>query len=99
MAAPMADPDAVVARLSTAAARLKALQAQAVDAMASLELPSLDDVRVAALPARDGVAPPSRTDAALARLHAATASLAPMRAELGALRARMDELAAELRVR
>jgi hypothetical protein len=87
MATPAGDPDAVVARLTTAAARLKALQAEAVDVMASLEAPSYDDP-----------GPPSRTDAALARLHAATAALDPLRAELAALRSRMDAVATELRI-
>jgi hypothetical protein len=88
MTTPVGDPGAVVARLTTAAARLKALQAEAVDVMASFEAPSVDHV-----------APPSRTDGALARLHAATAALDPLRAELASLRSRMDEVAAELRIR
>src|SRR3954451_2216190 len=81
MASP-GDHDVVAERLSTAAARLKALQAQA------LEVSSFDDV-----------APPSRADAALARLHAATADLDPLRAELAMLRSRLDEVASELRSR
>jgi hypothetical protein len=80
MDTPLGDPDAVVERLSTAASRLKALQAEAADAMISLDLP------------------PSRTDAALARLHDATAALDPLRAEFAALRSRMDEVATELRI-
>ena len=81
MASP-SDHDVVARRLSTAAARLKALQAEA------LEVSSFDHV-----------APPSRADAALARLHAATAALDPLRAELALLRSRMDEVATELGVR
>lgn len=99
MATDLGDPDAVVERLSLAAARLKALQEEAVDAMAALELPAFDDVKVTALTPRTDVARPARTDAALVRLQAATAALEPMRSELGALRVRMDELAAELRPR
>jgi hypothetical protein len=99
MATDLGDPDAVVERLSLAAARLKALQEEAVDAMAALELPAFDDVKVTALTPRTDMAPPARTDAALARLQAATAALDPMRAELGALRTRMDELASELAAR
>ena len=99
MAPDLGDPDAVVERLSLAAARLKALQEETVDAMAALELPAFDEVRVTALTPREDVAPPARTDAALARLQAATAALDPMREELGVLRTRMDELAAVLAAR
>ena len=99
MATDLDDPDAVVERLSIAAARLKALQEETVDAMAALELPAFDDVKVTALTPRTDVARPARTDAALLRLQAATTALAPMRSKLGALRTRMDALAAELRLR
>jgi hypothetical protein len=99
VAAELGDPDAVVARLSTAAARLKTLQAQAADAVAALELPAFDEVQVTAATLRPPAPGDARTDAALARLHAATAALDPMRAELTSLRAQMDAVATELRLR
>jgi hypothetical protein len=68
MDTPAGDPDAVVERLSTAAARLKALQAEAADAMTSLELPSSrTDAALARLHAATAGLDPLRAELAALR--------------------------------
>jgi hypothetical protein len=67
MSTPVGDPDAVVERLSTAAARLKALQAEA-GAMGSLELPSSrTDAALARLRAATAALDPLRAELAVLR--------------------------------
>jgi ubiquinone biosynthesis protein UbiJ len=68
MDTPAGDPDAVVERLSTAAARLKALQAEAADVMTSLELPpSRTNATLARLDAATAALDPLRAEVAALR--------------------------------
>ena len=68
MDTPAGDPVAVVERLSTAAARLKALQAEAADAMTSPELPSSrTDAALARLQAATAALDPLRAEVAALR--------------------------------
>jgi hypothetical protein len=68
MDTPAGDPDAVVERLSTAAARLKALQAETADVMTSLELPSSrTDAALARLHAAIAALDPLRAELAVLR--------------------------------
>jgi hypothetical protein len=68
MSTPAGDPDAVVERLSTAAARLKALQAEAADVMGSLELPSSrTDAALARLHTAASALEPLRAELAVLR--------------------------------
>jgi hypothetical protein len=63
METPVGDPDAVVERLSGAAARLKALQAEAADVMTALELPSSrTDAALARLHAATAALDPLRAE-------------------------------------
>jgi hypothetical protein len=68
MDTPVGDPGAVVERLSTAAARLKALQAEAADVMGSLELPSSrTDAALARLHTATAALEPLRAELAVLR--------------------------------
>ena len=68
MDTPVGDPGAVVERLSTAAARLKTLQAEAADVMGSLELPSSrTDAALARLHAATAALEPVRAELAALR--------------------------------